>query len=45
MHNQYAFLYNKLVFELLEERFGKNEAVVFARAAAAGSQRYVVSLY
>ncbi|KIJ24195.1 glycoside hydrolase family 31 protein, partial [Sphaerobolus stellatus SS14] len=41
MHNQYAFLYNKLVFELLEERFGKGEAVVFARSAAAGGQRFV----
>jgi alpha-D-xyloside xylohydrolase len=38
MHNYYAYLYNKTVFELLEETRGKNEAVVFARSATVGSQ-------
>lgn len=42
MHNYYAYLYNKVVFELLERRFGKNEAVVFARSAATGSQKFPV---
>lgn len=42
MHNAYAVLYNEIVFNLLEERFGKGEAVVFARAAAAGGQRFPV---
>jgi alpha-glucosidase (family GH31 glycosyl hydrolase) len=41
MHNVYAGIYNKLVFELLEKRFGKHEAVVFARSATAGGQRFV----
>ncbi|ELU45927.1 alpha-glucosidase [Rhizoctonia solani AG-1 IA] len=38
MHNAYAQIYNKLVFEVLEERFGKDEACVFARSATAGGQ-------
>ncbi|KAK4544227.1 hypothetical protein LTR36_004437 [Oleoguttula mirabilis] len=40
MHNYYAFIYNKLVFEALQERYGKDEAVLFARAACAGTQRF-----
>lgn len=42
MHNAYAFVYNKLVFGLLEKRLGKDEATVFARSAAAGGQRFPV---
>ena len=42
MHNAYTQIYNKLVFELLQERFGKNEAVLFARSATAGGQRFPV---
>ncbi|KAK8045335.1 hypothetical protein PG993_005359 [Apiospora rasikravindrae] len=40
MHNYYAFLYNKVVYEALQKRFGPNEAVLFARAACAGTQRF-----
>lgn len=40
MHNYYAFLYNKIVYEALQERFGENEAVLFARTATAGTQRF-----
>lgn len=40
MHNYYAFIYNKVVFEALQDRFGKDEAVLFARAACAGTQRF-----
>ena len=40
MHNYYAFLYNKIVYEALQDRFGKNEAVLFARSATAGTQRF-----
>ncbi|KAK3698618.1 hypothetical protein LTR37_016846 [Vermiconidia calcicola] len=40
MHNYYAFIYNKLVYEALQDRCGKDEAVVFARAACAGTQRF-----
>jgi alpha-D-xyloside xylohydrolase len=42
MHNLYPLLYNKTVFELLEKRNGKNNALVFARSATAGSQIYPV---
>ncbi|KAN0075215.1 glycoside hydrolase family 31 protein [Tylopilus felleus] len=42
MHNTYAVAYNELVFKLLEKRFGRGEAVVFARASAAGGQRFPV---
>ncbi|KAH7128543.1 glycosyl hydrolases family 31-domain-containing protein [Dendryphion nanum] len=40
MHNYYAFIYNKLVYETLQKRYGKNEAVLFARTACAGTQRF-----
>ena len=39
-HNYYSFLFNKIVFEVLEEKKGKDGAVVFARSATAGSQRF-----
>jgi alpha-D-xyloside xylohydrolase len=42
MHNYYTFLYNQAVFTLLEETRGRGEAVVFARSATAGSQRFPV---
>ncbi|KAG7284606.1 hypothetical protein NEMBOFW57_009211 [Staphylotrichum longicolle] len=40
MHNYYAFIYNKLVYETLQKRYGANEAVLFARSATAGTQRF-----
>jgi alpha-D-xyloside xylohydrolase len=42
MHNYYTFLYNRAVFDLLEETRGKGEAVVFARSATVGGQRFPV---
>lgn len=42
MHNFYAYLYNKTVFELLEKERGAGEAVVFARSATAGGQKFPV---
>lgn len=36
MHNYYTHLYNKAVFDVLEEKLGKNEAALFARSATAG---------
>ncbi|WP_028592334.1 alpha-xylosidase [Paenibacillus massiliensis] len=42
MHNYYTHLYNKAVFELLEEELGKNEAALFARSATAGGQQFPV---
>ena len=42
MHNYYTYLYNKTVFEVLQGRRGAGEAVLFARSATAGSQRFPV---
>ena len=42
MHNYYAFIYNKAVFELLEKKKGKGGAVLFARSATAGCQQFPV---
>lgn len=42
MHNYYTHLYNKTVFELLEEVQGKDNALVFARSATAGGQQFPV---
>ena len=40
MHNYYTYLYNQTVFELLQEVKGEGQAVVFARSATCGSQKY-----
>lgn len=42
MHNYYTYLYNQTVFELLERKLGKNKAVLFARSATAGGQKFPV---
>ena len=42
MHNFYPYLYNETVFELLRERRGQGEAVVFARSATACSWLFPV---
>ncbi|TCT44944.1 alpha-xylosidase [Martelella mediterranea] len=42
MHNYYTFLYNKVVFDALEESKGKGEAVLFARSATTGGQQFPV---
>ncbi len=42
MHNYYTYLYNKTVFDLLERKSGKGEAVLFARSATAGGQKFPV---
>ncbi|MCL2079247.1 MAG: alpha-xylosidase [Oscillospiraceae bacterium] len=42
MHNYYAYLYNKVVFEFLERKRGKGNAVLFARSATAGCQQFPV---
>ncbi|MDX6152302.1 alpha-xylosidase [Marinococcus sp. PL1-022] len=42
MHNYYAQIYNETVFSLLKEKKGQNEAVVFARSATIGGQRFPV---
>lgn len=42
MHNFYTYLYNKTVFDLLERKRGKGEAVLFARSATVGGQKFPV---
>lgn len=42
MHNYYTYLYNKAVYEVLERRKGKEEAILFARSATAGGQKFPV---
>lgn len=42
MHNWYTQLYNKAVFEVLEEHRGQGDAVLFARSATVGGQQQPV---
>lgn len=42
MHNYYTQLYNKCVYDLLVEKKGAEEAVLFARSATVGGQKFPV---
>ncbi|MDR7343814.1 alpha-D-xyloside xylohydrolase [Pantoea alhagi] len=42
MHNHYAFIYNQLVWNVLKEELGEEEAVLFARTASVGAQQFPV---
>lgn len=42
MHNYYTYLYNKAVYDVLEKKKGKEEAVLFARSATVGGQKFPV---
>ena len=42
MHNYYAQLYNRAVFDLLTKELGEGQAVLFARSATAGGQQFPV---
>ena len=42
MHNYYTYLYNQTVFNLLKEMKGEGQAVVFARSATCGGQKFPV---
>jgi alpha-D-xyloside xylohydrolase len=42
MHNYYSFLYNRTVFDLLREKRGEGEAVLFARSATTGGQQFPI---
>lgn len=42
MHNYYTYLYNKVVFEAIEEYKGKGEGCLFARSATTGGQKFPV---
>ncbi|MCL1866952.1 MAG: alpha-xylosidase [Oscillospiraceae bacterium] len=42
MHNYYTQIYNQCVFDFLTEVKGRGEAVLFARSASAGGQKFPV---
>jgi len=42
MHNYYTYLYNKAVFEVLQQERGASETVLFARSATVGGQKFPV---
>jgi alpha-D-xyloside xylohydrolase len=42
MHNYYSYLYNRTVFEAVEAERGAGDAVLFARSATVGGQRFPV---
>ncbi len=42
MHNYYTYLYNKTVFDVLEEYYGKGQSCLFARSATVGGQKFPV---
>ncbi|MCM1307350.1 MAG: alpha-xylosidase [Butyrivibrio sp.] len=42
MHNYYTYIYNKTVYELLVRKRGRDEAVLFARSATVGGQKFPV---
>ncbi|MDD2980641.1 MAG: glycoside hydrolase family 31 protein [Hespellia sp.] len=42
MHNLYALLYNKTIYEATKEEKGEENALIWARSAWAGSQKYPV---
>jgi alpha-D-xyloside xylohydrolase len=42
MHNYYTYLYNQTVFDTLRDEKGADEAVVFARSATTGGQKFPV---
>lgn len=42
MHNYYSYLYNRAVFEVLEQARGRGQAVLFSRSATATCQQFPV---
>ena len=42
MHNYYTYLYNRTVFEAIQQVKGEGQAVVFARSATVGGQKFPV---
>lgn len=42
MHNYYTYLYNKCVFDVIKKKKGEKEAILFARSATAGGQKFPV---
>lgn len=42
MHNYYTYLYNQAVYDVLVETKGADEAILFARSATVGGQKFPV---
>ncbi|SUG52625.1 glycosyl hydrolase [Salmonella enterica subsp. arizonae] len=42
MHNHYAYIYNELVWNVLKDTVGEDNAVLFARSASVGAQQFPV---
>ncbi len=42
MHNYYTYLYNKVVYDAIKAKKGEKEAILFARSATAGGQKFPV---
>ena len=42
MHNYYTYLYNKVVYNVIRKKKGEREAILFARSATVGSQKFPV---
>lgn len=42
MHNYYTYLYNKTVFDVVKKKKGEGEAILFARSATVGGQKFPV---
>ncbi|MGN0423972.1 MAG: alpha-xylosidase [Acetatifactor sp.] len=42
MHNFYTYLYNKCVFDVIKKKKGEKEAILFARSATVGGQKFPV---
>ena len=42
MHNFYTYLYNKTVYDVIKAKKGEREAVLFARSATTGGQKFPV---
>lgn len=42
MHNYYSYLYNKAVYEVVKDKRGEKEAILFARSATCGGQKFPV---
>lgn len=43
MHNYYAYLYNRTIYNMLVEKRGPQEACVFARSATVGTQQFPIN--
>lgn len=42
MHNYYTYLYNKTVYDVIRKKKGEREAILFARSATVGGQKFPV---